>query len=83
LSFSGNIPSWKGRGWVSQQLSIPIQITIVNDQIVNSGEFTGSLLIKYDDDRQILPIILRVKDPSWKPWIAIITGIILGLGMRI
>ena len=55
-----------------------IEITIDSSQFEGSGEFNGSLLVKYDGGHQPVPFTIRIKDPVWLPLILLVSGVGLG-----
>ncbi|MCG8362714.1 MAG: hypothetical protein MJA27_05180 [Pseudanabaenales cyanobacterium] len=58
--------------------AIQIEITIDSSQFDGSGEFRGSLLVKYDGGQQPIPFTIQIKDPPWLPLILLISGVVLG-----
>ncbi|MGF1517916.1 MAG: hypothetical protein ACFCVB_08940 [Nodosilinea sp.] len=63
----------------------PAQITIaVNlaDASAN-GEFTGSLYLYYQGGRQIVPLLVKIKAAPLWPWVAMIVGVLLGIGLSL
>ena len=58
--------------------AIPIEVTIDSSQFPGSGEFSGSLLIRYDGGQHPVPFTVQIKDPSWLPFIILVSGVVLG-----
>ncbi|MEP1075179.1 hypothetical protein NDI52_07205 [Leptolyngbya sp. PL-A3] len=48
-----------------------------------SGEFSGSLYLYHPDGRQVVPLIVRIKAASLRPWIIMIAGVLLGTGLSL
>lgn len=61
-------------------LTIPITVSLKD---VPSGEFAGSLLLKYAGGTETLPITVRVKDHWYLPLGVLVVGIVLGLLLAI
>jgi hypothetical protein len=64
---------------LNQDEVLPIKVGIDGNLWKQSGEFSGSLLVKYDGGQQIIPITIRVKDRIWLP--LLVLGIGVGLGL--
>lgn len=64
---------------VNQNEVIPIEFGIDGGRWTQSGEFSGSLLVKYDGGQQVIPVTIRVKDQIWLP--LLVLGIGVGLGL--
>ena len=55
-------------------LTVPVTFTTNNGK---SGEYSGSLLITTNNDKTVIPIILKIKDsPLWAWIIAIVFGVV-------
>ncbi|MEO1592899.1 MAG: hypothetical protein AAFU71_16630 [Cyanobacteria bacterium J06632_22] len=50
-------------------------------QLPASGEYSGSLIIRADDSQQVVPIVIRVKDPLPGPLLMVVVGVLLGSGL--
>ncbi|MBD2019732.1 hypothetical protein H6F43_05960 [Leptolyngbya sp. FACHB-36] len=62
----------------SRFVTIPIQFNL---QSAPSGEFTGDLLLTYQDSEQVIPIVVRVKD-SWQiPLLLLLAGVWLSVAV--
>jgi hypothetical protein len=59
-------------------VSIPIQFDLQN---VSSGEFTGGLLVTYQGDEQVVPVIVKVKDPWQIPLLLLVGGVLLSVAV--
>lgn len=59
-------------------VSIPIQLDLQN---VPSGEFTGELLVTYQGDEQVVPVIVKVKDPWQIPLLLLVGGVLLSVAV--
>ena len=64
---------------VNQNEVIPIEVGIGGDRWMQSGEFSGSLLVRYDGGQQVVPVTIRVKDRIWLPLLVLSVGVGLGL----
>lgn len=62
----------------SDLVSIPITFDF---QSVPSGEFTGEMLLSYQGNEQVVPVIVRVKDPPLIPLLTLLFGV--GLSMAV
>lgn len=60
-------------------VSIPIEFDATD--LRQSGEYSGILLIRYDGGQQKIPVIVRVKDNGWLPFMGLLAGISLGIGI--
>ena len=58
--------------------AIQIGIQIPASELRGSGEFSGSLLVKYDGGQQPIPFTIQVKDPLWLPLLLLVGGVALG-----
>ena len=58
--------------------AVQIEITIDSSQFDGSGEFSGSLLVKYDGGQQPVPFTIRIKDSLWLPLMLLVGGVGLG-----
>jgi hypothetical protein len=59
-------------------LSFPVKFDLQN---APSGEFSGELLVRYQADELIIPVIVRVKDPWLLPFLTLLAGV--GLSMAV
>lgn len=64
---------------LNQDEVLPIEVGIDGNLWKQSGEFSGSLLMKYDGGQQVVPVRIRVKDRIWFPLLILGTGVGLGL----
>ena len=60
-----------------------LEIQMKGDAINKSGEFSGSLLIQYDGNSQILPLTIQVKSRAGLPWLVLLAGAGLGTGLSL
>ncbi|MDJ0704663.1 MAG: hypothetical protein QNJ46_15375 [Leptolyngbyaceae cyanobacterium MO_188.B28] len=58
--------------------AVPIEVTIDSSQFPGSGEFSGSLLIRYDGGQRPVPFTVQIKDSIWLPFIVLVVGVGLG-----
>ncbi|MEM9005495.1 MAG: hypothetical protein AAGE59_18475 [Cyanobacteria bacterium P01_F01_bin.86] len=68
---------------LSANQAINLDIEIAKEFLGTSGEFTGSLLVQYDDSSQLLPITVRVKAGAWRAWLVLLAGVGLGTGLSV
>ena len=59
-------------------VSIPIQFDLQN---VPSGEFTGEVLVTYQGNEQVVPVIVKVKDPWQLPLLLLVGGVLLSVAV--
>ncbi|MEL6249177.1 MAG: hypothetical protein AAFR15_14340 [Cyanobacteria bacterium J06627_15] len=50
-------------------------------QLPGSGEYTGALVVRADDSQQVVPLVIRVKDPLPGPLLTVVAGVLLGSGL--
>lgn len=62
----------------NQALTIPVQF---NFSQINSGEYSGILLIIYANGELTIPVIVRVKDYWLLPLLVLLLGVALGVGV--
>lgn len=60
-------------------VSIPITFDAAGLQ--RSGEYNGVLLMLYDGGQQKIPLLVRVKDPAWLPFLWLAAGVGLGISV--
>jgi uncharacterized membrane-anchored protein YhcB (DUF1043 family) len=59
-------------------VSFPVKFDL---RAASSGEFTGEILLTYQGGDQVIPVIVRVKEPWLWPLITLLLGV--GLGMAV
>jgi hypothetical protein len=61
----------------------PAQIKIKTNltNAAANGEFSGSLYLYYQDGRQVVPLVVRIKAAPLWPWVVMIGGVLLGTAL--
>ena len=63
--------------------AITLDMEISKEFLATSGEFTGSLLVQYDESSQLLPVTVNVKAGAWRAWLVLLSGVGVGTGLSI
>jgi hypothetical protein len=59
-----------------EAIKAPLQVDLA--QATSSGQFQGTLLLKYQGGQQTLPITVHVKERPWWPLLTLIVGVLIG-----
>lgn len=65
----------------SSELIIPIDFNL--RKAPSSGEFNGKLRLKYQDEEVIVPITIKIKDDWYPPFLILLMGTVLGIGVTL
>lgn len=60
---------------------VPLPVAFQLGDAAHSGEFSGTLLVRYEGGELTIPLIVRVKDPPLPPLLVLVTGVVLGIGV--
>ena len=74
------IPAMERAIQTDEFVSIPITFDLTQLDLP-SGEFTGELLLIYDDGELPIPVLVRVKDNWPFPLILLVLGVVLGMAV--
>lgn len=74
------IPEMERATQTNEFVSIPITFDLTQLDLP-SGEFTGELLLIYDDGELPIPVLVRVKDNWPLPLVLLVLGVVLGMAV--